>query len=184
MALLNHRNIPRSEELGSPAQRLFSRRTRTNIHTSPGILQPSVIIDVPRKILESRQQQKKYFDKGSHQLQILKPGDKVRMIKNKKEWEFGTVVSAKKEPRSYNIRTSNGDVFRRNSRQLHLTKAKIKEKPKTITIAEPNQETEDERESRDVIESQDGPNTSSRREAEAKTTRSGRIVRPPDRLDL
>lgn len=153
LALLNHRNILRTGELRSPAQRLFSRRTRTHIPALPRTLRPAIVINVPEKILESRQQQKKYFDKGSQQQQTLKPGDKIRMIKNTKEWEFGTVVSEEEEPRSYKVKTNNGDLFRRNSRQLHITKANEDKTPKTMMTSEAEEETDGCIEARGPIES-------------------------------
>ena len=43
IALLDHRNTPISETLGSPAQRLMGRRTRTLIPTMQNLLKPKTI---------------------------------------------------------------------------------------------------------------------------------------------
>ena len=43
LGLLNLRNIPRDHELGSPAQRLFSRRTRTTLPVAKKLMQPKAI---------------------------------------------------------------------------------------------------------------------------------------------
>ncbi|XP_035221250.1 uncharacterized protein K02A2.6-like [Stegodyphus dumicola] len=53
LALLAHRNTPTNEMLGSPAQRLMSRRTRTILPASEELLKPQVVKNVkenqPRK---------------------------------------------------------------------------------------------------------------------------------------
>ena len=43
IALVDYRNTPVSDTLGSPAQRLMSRRTKTLIPTTEKLLQPKTI---------------------------------------------------------------------------------------------------------------------------------------------
>ncbi|XP_035211503.1 uncharacterized protein K02A2.6-like [Stegodyphus dumicola] len=49
LALLAHRNTPTNEMLGSPAQRLMSRRTRTILPTSEELLKPQLVKNVKEK---------------------------------------------------------------------------------------------------------------------------------------
>jgi len=42
LALLEYRNTPTSDALGSPAQRLMGRRTKTLLPTSNRLLQPTL----------------------------------------------------------------------------------------------------------------------------------------------
>ena len=76
MALLVWRNTP-SEGLNlSPAQRMFGRRTRTQLPTTDRLLE-SVVgarTDTARKI-----KQEKYYNQHSHQLPPLQPGDVIRV---------------------------------------------------------------------------------------------------------
>ena len=64
---LNLRNMPRDGNLGSPAQRLMSRRTRTVPPMSKKLLQPKVITgkQVAQGIHKKRKQQKSYYDKSA-----------------------------------------------------------------------------------------------------------------------
>ncbi|XP_035230813.1 uncharacterized protein K02A2.6-like [Stegodyphus dumicola] len=61
LALLAHRNTPTNEMLGSRAQRLMSRRTRTILPTSKELLKPQVVKNVKEKINEERTKQKSYY---------------------------------------------------------------------------------------------------------------------------
>ena len=81
LALLIYRNTPRDAVLGSPVQRLFSRRTKTTLPTSEGLLTPQAVepVCVKARLQELKQQQKLHYDKGSVPLQPLKEGDVVRM---------------------------------------------------------------------------------------------------------
>lgn len=58
LALLNLRNTPRSDKLGSPVQRLFGRSTRTILPTNDESLRPQTIQNVSSELLKLRQQQK------------------------------------------------------------------------------------------------------------------------------
>ncbi|XP_042338488.1 uncharacterized protein K02A2.6-like, partial [Plectropomus leopardus] len=63
--LLNLRNIPRDTKLGSPAQRLMSRQTRTTLPVSKRLLEPKMCKpeEVHAQLLAKRITQKTYYDK-------------------------------------------------------------------------------------------------------------------------
>ena len=65
----------------SPAQRLFSRRTRSLLPMTVALLKPSVSDeDVTHTKLHRRQQQQaEYYNRGARDLQLLEPGDTVRV---------------------------------------------------------------------------------------------------------
>ena len=119
LALLEFRNTPTSTTLGSPAQRLMGRRTRTLIPASKKLLlpnspSPSV---VRAELAKERDRQKYQYDKHSHPLSTLKKGDKVTFQRGHK-WLPATVTAATQHPRSYIITTPNGQSYRRNRRHL------------------------------------------------------------------
>ena len=82
LSLLNQRNTPRDDVLGSPAQRLMSRRTKTKLPTSEDLLIPQSM--EPRVVQEwlqqYKEQQAKYYNRTAKRLQPLESGDVVRVL--------------------------------------------------------------------------------------------------------
>lgn len=130
LGLLNLRNTPRNVNLGSPAQRLLSRRTRTVLPTTRKLLRPKVIPvkRVSQEIETKRQQQKVNYDKSAKPLGTLKTNQVVRIQTTKGYDKLGVIKQIGKEPRSYIVQ-SNGREYRRNRRHLlavqeNITKVK------------------------------------------------------------
>lgn len=117
LALLNQRNIPRENALGSPAKRLMSRNTRTLIPQSVKARKPECIENVPIKLKTLRLQKKQYYDKHTRKLNTLKSGDIVRMQTKKGYKQLAVVKKAENQPRSYLV-ASKGKLYRRNRRHL------------------------------------------------------------------
>ncbi len=117
--LPNLRNIPRDSTLGSPAQRLLSRQTRSAIPVNSKLLEPTPkhAQIVTAQLLHKRMTQKRYYDASSHPLQPLTEGQVVRMQTPKRYNHLGTVKGVNKEPRSYTIQC-NGRTYRRNRRHI------------------------------------------------------------------
>lgn len=117
--LLNLRNIPRDSTLGSPAQRLLSRQTRSAIPVNSRLLEPNSkhAPHITAQLRHKRMTQKRYYDASSHPLQPLAEGQVVRMQTPKGYDHLGTVKEVNKEPRSYTIQC-NGKTYRRNRRQI------------------------------------------------------------------
>ncbi|XP_035230367.1 uncharacterized protein LOC118202312 [Stegodyphus dumicola] len=102
LALLAHRNTPTNEMLGSPAQRLTSRRTKTILPTSEELLKPQVVKNVKEKINQERTNMS-YYDRHTKPLPSLR-------------WK-PAVVEVYKTHRSYILR-SGGSVLRRNRKDI------------------------------------------------------------------
>ncbi len=120
-----HGCIPQSPKfekhstLGSPAQRLLSRQTRSAIPVNSKLLEPTPkhAQIVTAQLLHKRMTQKRYYDASSHPLQPLTEGQVVRMQTPKGYNHRGTVKEVNKEPRSYTIQC-NGRTYRRNRRHI------------------------------------------------------------------
>ncbi|XP_014675843.1 PREDICTED: uncharacterized protein K02A2.6-like [Priapulus caudatus] len=100
--ILNWRNTPRDNTLGSPAQRNLSHRTTTTIPTAEALLKPEILDPerIQHQLPEKRQQQKKNIDKSSKPLIPLQTGDTVRVQTAKGYDKLGNVVKLADEPRS------------------------------------------------------------------------------------
>ncbi|KAJ8044099.1 hypothetical protein HOLleu_11471 [Holothuria leucospilota] len=122
LALLDFRNTPRDDTLGSPAQRLFGRRTKTLIPTSRKLLEPKTIQpqQVTQGLTKRRQKQKVYFDRNTRKLPQLKIGDSVR-VQTDRGWFPAIVKGTASTPRSYIVQTPDGARYTRNRKHLRQT---------------------------------------------------------------
>ncbi|UYV74104.1 hypothetical protein LAZ67_11002126, partial [Cordylochernes scorpioides] len=116
VALLNYRNTPR-EDMGSPAQRLLSRRTKTILPISKELLRPCIQKYVTLKLRRYRNKRKFYYDKGSRDEPTFKIGQEVYLRENRRNWKPATIVR-EDGPRSYTVQNNKG-LYRRN--QSHIT---------------------------------------------------------------
>ena len=111
LALLEYRNTPVSDALGSPAQQLMGRRTKTQLPTSNKLLQPKTIHPkaVQNELTKRKDRQKYYYDKHTKPLREFSKGDQV-MFKGRDRWHPATVLNMF-APRSYVIKTPQGQVY-------------------------------------------------------------------------
>ena len=121
LALLEQRNIPREQNLGSPAQRLHSRSLRSTLPVTTLMLKPKIVESVPSNLRKIRLSKKYYYDRQSKNLPSLKKGDIVRIRTEKGHRKLALVKKAADAPRSY-IVNSEGKLYRRNRRDLLSTK--------------------------------------------------------------
>ena len=82
LALMNIRNTPRDDVTGSPAQRLFARRTRTVLPTATKKLKPKLL--EPHRVMKNlqrdrHQRAKPYLDRNARSLKPLEQGNIVRV---------------------------------------------------------------------------------------------------------
>jgi hypothetical protein len=122
LALLNHRNTPR-DGVGSPAQRLFGRRTCTRLPTKDTLLESKGGDDgvVTDRLMQDRRKTKSYYDKGSKELPDLYEGDQIRVRTQKGTWEPARLIS--QHPyRSISVQLPTGSVLRRNRRDILKTR--------------------------------------------------------------
>ncbi|KAL9960046.1 hypothetical protein ACROYT_G033443 [Oculina patagonica] len=119
LGLLNLRNVPRDQILGSPAQRLMSRRTRCVLPVAKKLLTPKTLIsrDVSSRLELKRRQQKSYFDQHAKPLPPLSPQQVVRLQTDKGYQKLGIVKQPSAQPRSYIVH-ADGKEYRRNRRHL------------------------------------------------------------------
>ena len=119
LALLDFRNSPTNDNVGSPAQRLMGRRTKTLLPTAEKLLLPKTIPPtvVKSDCLRRQDTQKQAYDKTSKPLSSLKPGDHVH-YRSGKMWLPAVVVDISEHPRSYTIQAPEGQTYRRN--RVHL----------------------------------------------------------------
>ena len=112
--LLNLRNVPRDQTLGSPAERLMSRQARTSLPISKSILVPASKnnVAVKNQISKKRHCQKTYYDKSSRTLRPLLQGEVVRLATSKGHDRIGLVTQLCDEPRSYPVEVE-GREYRR-----------------------------------------------------------------------
>ena len=100
MILLNQRNTPRDSKLGSPAQRLMPRQTKTLLPIAEELLKPK--IKDPKIVQEQLQmyrvQQKKNFDRRTQELPQLRKGDVVRIRGQNGFQSKGIVLDKCKQP--------------------------------------------------------------------------------------
>uniref|UniRef100_A0A3P9QD55 Gypsy retrotransposon integrase-like protein 1 n=1 Tax=Poecilia reticulata TaxID=8081 RepID=A0A3P9QD55_POERE len=100
LSLLNLRNVLCDTVLGSPAQRLMSRQTRTTLPLPKELLAPDMCNpeDVSAKLLNKTLAQKVYYDRMSQPLQPLKKGQVVRLQTPKGYDRMGTIKEMCSEP--------------------------------------------------------------------------------------
>lgn len=117
--LLNIRNVPRDNVLGSPAQRLMSRSTRNPVHTDKRLLKPKVVKPktVKMQLTKKRHQQKVSYDKSAKPLKPLNVNQTVRVQTQKGYDRLGTVTKILNQPRSYLVNVGNQEL-RRNRKYL------------------------------------------------------------------
>lgn len=118
LALLDYYNTPTEALDSSPAQRLFSRRTRTIMPTSDRLLQPSIPLDVKDKMVKKKLKSQVYYNQATKELDTLHRGEMVRI--QDRDWAKGTVLK-QCDIRSYRVRTEDGGIYRRNRRSLRRT---------------------------------------------------------------
>ena len=120
LALLEYRNTPNSDSLGSPAQRLMGRRTKSIVPMTEELLKPKVIDPkiVQQQLKQNKQRQKYYYDVHTKSLPKLLVGDDVLIQMNGK-WRPAKVSGVRQDtPRSYDVTTPEGQTYRRNRRHL------------------------------------------------------------------
>ena len=125
-ALLNFRNTPKTPESGSPAQRLFGRRTATKLPASEKLLKPSIVdpVRVQETLEKNRQTAQRYYNPGSKALGELRSGDTIR-VRVGNRWRPAKLLPENQQPtlpRSYNLQTETGNIWRRNRHDILRTR--------------------------------------------------------------
>ncbi|XP_062574568.1 uncharacterized protein K02A2.6-like [Saccostrea cucullata] len=205
LALLNYRTTPIEEINLSPSQLLMGRRPRNTLPAASDILRPKgQNHDIIKQSLQSaKDKQKTAFDikNRSKELLPLYPTDPVRIMPQQggKEWVPGTIVRHHEAPRSYIVQVGNRRL-RRNRKHLRSSTHKANE---AVNNYADNGKFHDESPSKDNLQEptalQEPTNLTHTPAIETeisdasqradtsiapKTTRSGRHIIPPKKLDL
>ncbi|KAJ8035030.1 hypothetical protein HOLleu_22106 [Holothuria leucospilota] len=100
----------------------MARRTATKLPTVQKLLEPVVI--APQKIqqdIEKRQNKARhYFDQKTIHLKPLQQQDTIR-VRVGKQWKPARLLFPNRQPRSYNLETEQGKIWRRNRRDILKT---------------------------------------------------------------
>uniref|UniRef100_A0A8C6T6T6 Integrase catalytic domain-containing protein n=1 Tax=Neogobius melanostomus TaxID=47308 RepID=A0A8C6T6T6_9GOBI len=122
LALLSYRTAPLECGL-SPAELLMNRKLRT---TLPCYTETKQNMVIQTKLDYQKRKQKRYYDKATKTLSPLAKDDVVR-IQDQNAWSRKATVLQEVGPRSYEVRTEDGNVLRRNRRNLLKTKEHFQE---------------------------------------------------------
>ena len=118
LAILQYRNTPVCGLKHSPAQLLMSRRLNDKLPTAFKLLQPAVVKSATCDLKRRQEKQKLYFDRGTCPLKEHNVGDNVRLRRGK-TWVPGVITSKGPAPRSYQVTTTDGGVYRRNRKFIN-----------------------------------------------------------------
>ena len=121
-ALLDWRNTPTEGVGTSPAQRLMGRRCKTLLPTTDTLLKPQYGVNSDTQaVRKKKEESRRRYNYGARPLIPLKSGDTVRMKLPRQTIWTPAIVAGEVAPRSYEV-TANGSTYRRNRRDLLLTK--------------------------------------------------------------
>ena len=184
MALLTLRTTPIDSHLPSPAEILQGRRVRGNLPVKTWLRRDQ--IDVLPRLEERQTTQKAYHDRHATELSKLSPGQPIRVQHPQSgRWEPATIVDQRPEPRSYTIRANNGAIYRRNRRHLRSISPSPARSP---ARSEPAQDSTTPPPAGEAAQGSPGTAAPNRRTTDGPqnipTSRSGRVLKKTDRLDL
>ena len=189
LALMVYRSTPCSTTGFSPAELLMGRKIRTTVPTLEKNLLPKWPSRKAVKENDAKQKavQAHYFNRrhGARPLPALQPGETVyAKLDHEKTWSRPAVVSGEATTqRSYIVTTQEGAVLRRNRRHLLASPASHRTPPSSTERAEmevqPAATTPPE-----TVPANQAVSTSGASLPSQTVTRSGRVCKPVNRLDL
>ena len=206
--MLDYRTTPLEGINLSPTQLLMGRRLRNTLPMSKELLKPSTdnTESVKKHFNLEKDKQKFYYDheRGVKELPPFEHGTNIRMspLPGTKSWVPGTVVEPYGLPRSYIVKHGNR-VYQRNRKHLKMSTESANRElewepdisdrfiPSILSNAPAGnrQQLRSEETPRETLTG-NGPGTSAVKSPATDMgkspirTRSGRAVKPPQRLDL
>lgn len=177
----------------------MGRRPRNKLPTAQQLLVPKAYnsLKVRHLLNRSKASQKYYYDKGRtmHTRPALVPGEEVRMqpYPGHSKWSPAVVVQQHSStPRSY-IVNSGGMEFRRNCQHLRKSTARAN-RSRHLMQDEPWEECPDVLPEQDklipplvgtsALPAKEPPDVGQPQPSLPYTTKHGRVVKPPERLNL
>ncbi|XP_034023466.1 uncharacterized protein K02A2.6-like [Thalassophryne amazonica] len=186
LALMIYRSTPCSSTGFSPAELLMGRKIRTTLPTLEKNLRswwPSRAA-VKEKDDREKAKQAYYYNRrhGARSLPVLQPGDVVRSkLDHEKSWSRSAVVSGESTtPRSLVIKTQQGAELRRNRR--HLRPEPVSQS--SLPAISDNTETDTHSAVSETVPSSQSVTPPVSLIPGQTVTRSGRVCKPVNRLDL
>ena len=115
------------------------RVPKSNTDTTSELLKPKIVEDLPGKIFERKQLQAKYYDISAKELPPLSNGEVVRVKPTDKsgQW-YKARVKKQVHVRSYDVRTDDGRVSRRNKRHPRSSKAPVCSSSNPVSLSMPD----------------------------------------------
>jgi hypothetical protein len=136
VVLLDYRIQP-AKDIPSPSELLMGRRLRSLLPAHPERLKPKFEIKETLKSLKERQdRQNKYANRCTTVLPKLSENVKVWFRhKMKSPWKQGTIVQVGPQPRSYVIKSNDGDgLYRRNRGHIRIDHSNMHNNIKAPTV--------------------------------------------------
>lgn len=119
-ALLAYRSSP-LENGRTPAELIFGREIKSFVPTRSFKLKPKDSEEVVEKKIVQKKKINRIVDERSRKLELLKAGDMVRIRDPVSSiWQKTGTVLKQVQDRSYNIKTDDGGLYRRNRRDIRL----------------------------------------------------------------
>lgn len=122
LAILHWRNTPTEGLDSSPAQRLMARRLKTSLPVADSLLLPRVVDGVAEKLRWKRRIAKSFYDTAARDLPELNVGDHIRMRPlpgdRTGRWRLGQCLQ-RVAPRSFVVDV-DGTLYRRNRVDLRV----------------------------------------------------------------
>ena len=176
LALLDWLNTPSEHTRSSPAQRFYSRRTRTLLPTAPALLTPKVPSTPSSDLAASKAKQASYYDASAKDLPALSVGDSVFVQPvphdSSAPWKRAKIVTYLPH-RSYVVEMRSGNRLRRNRR--HLRQATHRKS--TSTVSQSSRPTSSS--TRPSSPRNASSSSSHQQPSHGSHTRSGRPTRAP-----
>ncbi|XP_028164361.1 uncharacterized protein K02A2.6-like [Ostrinia furnacalis] len=186
--VMSYNNAPLAGMVVSPSQILNSRTMRTLVPITEKALEPVVIKNIHKLLILKQSINKSKFDRSVRKKEVkFNIGDEVVYRTGKDEyWKKGKIVKKCKEPRSYWVERDGSFPIRRTTNHLKKSFSNTKQF-KTSYYNDDSRATED-----NTTLNSDPMISSPARVSPPRDvvydnnycTRSGRVVKPPNRLDL
>ncbi len=197
LALMDYRTTPLEPVGLSPAQLFMGRRPHNKLPTARMLLVPTAYdpLKVKHLLDKTKDIQKFYHNckRAGKPPVALQPGDEVRMqpYPGNNKWFPGVVVKQHSAPQSYVVDCGNKE-YRRNSQHLRKSTAAanhprhwVRSEPWTEPAGPPEKEPQFPAPNELLHSPPRAPLSSAQAQPAGQiTTRLGRVVKPPDRLNL
>jgi hypothetical protein len=184
LAMLTYRATPLQNGL-SPSQMLFGRQIKSTVPQIPQKLEPRLVNskDLLQKEQNYRNYYKENYDKSkrAQYLPPLREGDGVFV---KDMGIEGKIIKEDSRPRSFIVETPKSTIARNRRHLVKLNKQVHFDKEIDIPVTGYQSPVSSEKPDSQLSQGQNCTNAESESSNNAYVTRSGRVSRPPDRLDL